>query len=339
MADVMHVIKKDMKEGSMVIKVESADDLWHLERMIGPGDTVKSRTMRKVSVKAGGEFAMSEKRPMVLAIEAEKLSFDETTGTLRITGKITEGPSDTKLSSYHTIAVEPGTVITVTKERGGASDMKRIKESAVRQPRILLCVMDREDADFALVSGRGISVIGKVECHDREDMDSYHAEVLKFLSNQQGYDALVVAGPGFEAGNMAKFARENDPKLAARIKVESASHTGINGINEVMRRSGERVLKESRIGAESRLVEEVLSRMKSDGLVTYGKAHVAGAISMGAVETLLVSREKMSEFEGLMEECEKMKGEVKVITADHSLGEQFLHLGGIAATLRFKTAY
>jgi stalled ribosome rescue protein Dom34 len=57
---------------------------------------------------------------------------------------------------------------------------------------------------------------------------------------------------------------------------------------------------------------------------------------MGAVETLFVSREKMSEFECLMEEAEKMKGDVRVITADHSLGEQFLHLGGIAAILRFR---
>jgi protein pelota len=332
----MHVIKKDYKEGSMVIRVENADDLWHLERIIGPGDTVKSRTMRKVSVKAGGEFAMSEKRPMVIAIEAEKLSFDETTGTLRITGKITEGPPDTKLSSYHTLAVEPGTVMTVTKKRWGASDMKRIKESSLRQPRILICVMDREDADFAMVSGRGISVIGKVECHDREDMDAYRAEVLKFLKNQQGYDVSVVAGPGFEAGNFLKYARENDRELGRRLVLEGASHTGINGINEVMRRSGERVLQESRIGSESRLVEDILGRIRADGLVTYGKAQVAKAIGVGAVGTLLVSREKMSEYEGLMQQCEEMKGDVKVITADHSLGEQFLHLGGIAATLRFR---
>lgn len=335
----MHVIKRDMRDGLMVLRMESADDLWHLERIIGPGDIVKGRTMRKVAVKAGGEFSMSEKKPMVLALAAEKLSFDETTGTLRITGKITEGPPDTKLSSYHTLAVEPGTVITVTKKRWGASDMKRIKESALRQPRILVCVMDREDADIAIVSGRGISVIGKVECQDREDMDAYRGEVLRFLQNQQGYDAAVVAGPGFEAGNFARFAREHDPKLAARITVESASHTGMNGINEVMRRSGERVLRESRIGTESRLVEEVLSRIKSQGLVTYGKAEVAKATGMGAVETLLVSREKMAEFEGLMQQCEGMKGDVKVITADHSLGEQFLHLGGIAAFLRFRTDY
>ena len=333
----MQVVKKDMRDGLMVLRMESADDLWHLERIVAPGDTVKSRTMRKVAVKAGGEFSMSEKRPMVLALQAEKLSFDETTGTLRITGKISEGPPDTKLSSYHTFAVEPGTVITVTKKRWGASDMKRIRESALRQPRILICVMDREEADFATVSGRGIAAIGRVECEDRENMDAYRSEVLKFLQNQQGYDVAVVAGPGFEAGNFVRYARENDRELGRRLTLESASHTGMNGINEVMRRSGERVLKDSRIGSESRLVEEVLGRIRADGLVTYGKAHVAKAVSMGAVETLLVSREKMSEFEGLMQQCEGMKGGVKVITADHSLGEQFLHLGGIAAILRFKT--
>ena len=60
---------------------------------------------------------------------------------------------------------------------------------------------------------------------------------------------------------------------------------------------------------------------------------------MGAVETLVVSREKLSEYEDMLELCEKMKGSVKMVTADHERGEQFLHLGGIAGLLRFRMEY
>ena len=317
----MRVIKKDMKHGVMVLKVEDSDDLWHLDHVLSAGDVVKTRTMRKVAVKAGGEFRLSEKKPMVLAVSLEKKGF-------------VEGPPETKLSSYHTMEVEPGTVLTVWKKSWGPAVMKRISDSGTRQPKVLLCIMDREEADIAAVSGTGIKILGHIECDDPEDRDAYHSDVLKFLSGQEGFGSVVVAGPGFEAGNFIKYARASG-KLP-NLLLESASHTGINGINEVMKRSGDRILRETRIGKESSLVEEVLSRISSGGLVEYGSAEVGKAIDSGAVETLIVSREKLSEFEGLMERCERMRGDVRLVTADHQAGEQFLHLGGIAALLRFR---
>ena len=121
----MRVIKKDMKHGVMVLKVEDSDDLWHLDHVLSAGDVVKTRTMRKVAVKAGGEFRLSEKKPMVLAVSLEKKGFDHTSGILRVSGKIVEGPPETKLSSYHTMEVEPGTVLTVWKKSWGPAVMKR----------------------------------------------------------------------------------------------------------------------------------------------------------------------------------------------------------------------
>ncbi len=332
----MKVVKRDMKHGVMVVKVEDSDDLWHLEHVIQPGDFVKTRTMRKVAVKAGGEFRMSEKKPMVLGLSVEKKGFDATTGLMRVTGKIVEGPPDTKLSSYHTIEIEPGTVITIGKKRWGTAVMKRVQESGTRQPKVLVCVIDREEADIALIGGTGIRMLGHIESEDPEDRDAYHSDVLKFMSGQEGFGSVVVAGPGFEASNLLKYARGKGVSFPVKVMLESASHTGINGINEVLKRSGDRILRETRIGRESEAVEEVLSRIKSDGLVEYGKAEVGKAIDMGAVEKLIVSRERISDYEHLMEKCERMRGAVRLVSADHQAGEQLLHLGGIAALLRFR---
>ena len=329
----MKIVKKDIKHGTIALKLQNADDLWHLQHLLQQGSLLKTRTMRKVAVKSGGEFRMSEKKPMVLTIEVEKTAFDDTTGTLKASGKIAEGPEDTKLASYHTMRIEPGTVVTVRKPHWAHSDMKRIKESETRQPKVLMCVMDRDEADVALVTGSGISSIGRVESHDTENKEPYRRELLEFMKGQTGYDALVVAGPGFEAANFAKFARENS---SLKPVVESCSSTGITGINEVMKKSGERVIRDSRIGQESELVERLMAGIKSDGMVTYGPAEVEKAIVAGAAETVLISREKVSAFEQLIERAEKMGSAVVFISADHTPGEQFLHLGGIAAFLRFR---
>jgi len=329
----MKIVKKDLKHGTIALKLQNADDLWHLQHILHKGSLLKTRTMRKVAVRSGGEFRMSEKKPMVLTIEVEKTSFDDTTGTLKVSGKIAEGPAETRLSSYHTMRIEPGAVVTVRKPHWASSDMKRIRDSETRQPKVLVCVMDRDEADVALVSGSGITAIGRIESHDPENKEPYRKELLDFLREQTGYDALVVAGPGFEAANFAKFARENS-KLAP--VVESCSNTGVTGINEVMKKSGERVIRDSRIGQESELVERLMAGIKSDGLVTYGPSHVKKAVEAGAAETLLVSREKTSEFEDLISTAEKMGSRIVFISADHTPGEQFLHLGGIAAFLRFR---
>ncbi len=333
----MRTLKKDLKHGRMTLKIENSDDLWHLDHILNEGDMIKARTMRKVAVKAGGEFRLSEKKPMVLTIQLEKSGFDENSGTLRLAGKIVEGPADTKLSSYHTMQIEPGIILTVGKKKWSMPAMKRINEAGTRESMILICVMDREEADIALVRGTGIKNLARIECDNPENREAYHKELLKFLIGQDGYSVIVIAGPGFEAGNLMKYVRKNNPDLASKCVSEGASHTGITGINEIMKKSGERILRDTRIGRESWLVEEVLSRIKTDGLVAYGKDEVKKAVEIGAAETLIVSREKISGFENLMETAEKMKSSVRLITADHSAGEQFLHLGGIAALLRFRT--
>jgi stalled ribosome rescue protein Dom34 len=40
-----------------------------------------------------------------------------------------------------------------------------------------------------------------------------------------------------------------------------------------------------------------------------------------------------------MDAEERMAGNVVIIAADHELGEQFLHLGGIAGFLRFRAEF
>ena len=59
---------------------------------------------------------------------------------------------------------------------------------------------------------------------------------------------------------------------------------------------------------------------------------------MGAIETVLVSDQKIKEqeVEKLLNSIENKGGKVEVISATHASGEQFHRMGGLGATLRFK---
>lgn len=331
----MKILSKDMKRNRIKLMVETLEDLWHLEHVMEAGDIVTAKTFRKTIVKKGGTFDYGEKKPMVLSIKVEKVEFQKNSDLLRVTGPIVEGPEDVQKRSYHSIQVGVNSVLTIEKTKWKSYHLERIKKARLRKPALLVCVLDREEADFAVVSERGIEMRARITNYEKENMEGYYKEIVSYLKKQE-FEFFVLAGPGFERENLSKFIKRNEKSLSSKIIVEHSSSTGINGVQEVVKKSANRILKETRVAKESKYVNEILKRIKTEGLVVYGAKETEKAVNLGAVETLFVSQERVRDFEKIMEAQEKLKGEIVIIGSDHELGEQFLHLGGIAGFLRFK---
>ncbi len=334
----MKTIKQDLRHGIVKLKVENLDDAWHLKKLLEPGDMLTARTVRKTTIKKGSEIKEGDRKPMVLTIEAEKMEYRPDMHTIRVTGKIKSGPEDVQMDSYHTISIEQGMMITVQKEWKNYQ-LERIRKAGGKKPLLFICVLDREEADFALLRESGIRMLGSVRSERTEEdikRQEYYSQIMETLMNQEA-ETIIVAGPGFERENLFNFLKEKDPGLAKRVSVEHADDTGKAGVQQVLKTSANRVLQETRIARETESVEEVMTRIKKEGLVAYGKQEISDAVRMGAVETLIVSEDKLEEFEKLMDEVERQRGQVTVISTEHESGEEFLGLGGIAALLRFRT--
>jgi len=334
----MKILNRDMREQKVKIQVESPEDMWHLERVLELGDFITSRTFRKASVKRGGEYEYGDKKPMVLTIKLEKMEFHRDSGVLRLSGPIVSGPEDVPMNSYHSMQVEEGSVLSVQKKRWKAHQLDRLEKAKVKRAMLLVCVLDREEADFAVLRESGVEMKAQIENYDRENMEKYYDKIIAYLRGQE-VQTIVLAGPGFERENLLRYVTAKDKDLARKIIIEHASATGMNGVQEVLKKSANRLLRETRVAREAGYVSEILKRMKTDGLVVYGPKETEKAVRMGAVETLFVSQEKVNEFEKLMDAEEKMAGAVVIIAGDHELGEQFLHIGGIAGFLRFRLEF
>lgn len=334
----MQIAKKDLKKGILSLKPQSLDDLWHLERVLEPGDLVRARTLRRVELRRGEEVIKGERRPVTLTLELEKIGFHPDTGKLRLAGKIREGPPDMPRGSHHTIQVEPDLLLTVQKA-WKKHHLDRLEKARIKEPLLLICTIDRDGADFAALKASGVEMLGSKRFKKvlgEEKREAFYQEIIKHLEAQTGYQAIILAGPGFEAENLLAHMKEKAPGLAAQVSLERASHTGRTGVQEVIKRSANRVLARSRVSRETRLVEELLAEMARDGKAVYGKGETEKALGMGAVETLLVSEQKVAEFEPLMEKAEAQRGKIVIISTTHEAGERFLSLGGIAGLLRFK---
>ncbi|VVB51869.1 eRF1 domain 1 [uncultured archaeon] len=151
----MRVLSRNIKSGYLKFEVENLDDLWFLAQVIQSGDAVKGKTERSIKgkddmVRSGG----GERLTVTLAVSVEEVEFKSEGDTLRIKGKITEGPEDViALGGHHTFVVEAGTVLSLEKKQWNETEINLIREAEkqAHRPKVAIAVIDEGEATVALI--------------------------------------------------------------------------------------------------------------------------------------------------------------------------------------------
>ena len=110
----MKILSHDFKKGPVRLLVTDKEDLWYLSHLIDPGDLVRGKTTRKIKI-GEGDNAKTVKKTLTLTVEAETIELDESGISLRVNGKVKEGPEDVPQDSYHAISLEDGIEFTLEK--------------------------------------------------------------------------------------------------------------------------------------------------------------------------------------------------------------------------------
>ncbi len=344
----MDIIKKH--KNTATIKATNNDDLWYLSHIIEPGDILRGRTLRKITL--GEDSKSAVKKAVYVSIVAERV--ENTDSGLRVSGKICEELEDVPKGSYHTLNIEEGTVFTLEKKQWLKYQLNRLEEaSAEKTGKIMIVVFDRDEAYFAMMQKYGFKMIsemkGKVQKKaDAEKVESnFFGEIAKQIEEydkRHNLGQIIIASPGFWREYVTK---EINDEIRKKVILATCSAAGKSGINEVIKRDEvKQALKNERAALEINIVEELLAEIGKGKLAAYGLKEVKEAVEMGAVRVLLVTdtlifkkREDGSYniIDEMMRNTEKMKGEVHVISSEHEGGKKLNGLGGIGALLRYKT--
>ena len=332
------------------------DDLWYLSHIIEPGDLIKGKTVRKIKI-GEKEQRRTEtvKKHIFLEIETDKTDFKE--DSLRISGKVRQGPEEVPKASYHTFSIEPHSTITITKEKWLNYQLKKLEEaSSFKPPSILICILDREEALFAISKRKGYELLATIEGEVQKKEDkviakgSFYEEIIQLLKEyvtRYKIQHVIVASPAFWKEDLMK--ETEGENLKSKIILATCSSVGENAINEVLKRPETReVLKQDRIAKEEETIEELLAEIKKNNLATYGMRETQKAADAGAVKILLVTDvmiQKTKEqgtydkIDDVMKTVDATKGEVHIISSEFEAGKKLDGLGGIAALLRYKLTY
>ena len=340
----MKVLKFE-KEKVAKLKIETLTDLWHLSRILEPEDFVKSKTLRNIFIERNGQKIKVGRKPMTLKISVEHVEYSKDGKTLRVHGKIVEGPEDVKLGSYHTIEISPGSVVEVEKPNGWKiSHLQRLKLAQQKQDSYLIVAVDYSTATFAKVDPAGVKILEEINnphpISEDKNEEFYKHVAKRFLELVDYFEKAMIVGPGFAKDHVMKIINSLNPSIAKKVFVGFVSSVHLPGVNEALKRYSEILLKKSRTAEEVQLLDEFFKQLSKGGLVAYGLKEVKKAVDLGAVKTLIISEDLMKDdaIEELARKVEEMGGNVEIISATHEEGEKFRRIGGVGAFLRFDTS-
>jgi protein pelota len=348
----MRLLKKEVGEGVLHLRIDSLDDLWTLRNLIAKGDRVTADTQRTAE-SAGDKVreAKMEKRGMRLGVRAESVEWHDFDDHLRVLGPIETGPQDH--GRFHTLVLRADGMDAVIEKRGPLQpwQLRQVEQAvaATSAPQVLLLAIDDTEAQFGLLKSYGLQLLGALPAGGQgkrhegaaKAKEQFYGEALKSLQafRPDARVPLVVLGPGWWRDEFLDFARAKAPAAVAGAVSEGTAHGGRTGLHEALRRGLlERVSRDHRVGQDTAAVQELLARIaKGDGTAAYGPADVQRAIAAGAAETLLVSDRIVREgqADALLQAAESARASVHVVSSSHEAGEQLDRMGGLAALLRF----
>jgi protein pelota len=344
----LKLLARDDEAGSVRLRLDSLDDLWHLRELVEPGDLATALTWRTADVDRKDERAKVEKRATTLTIRVETIEYQAFSNRLRLLGPIVEGQD---LAQYHTLAFEPGSEIALRKPKGFRPHHDaRIQEAveATARPLVTILAMEDNEAVVATLRQYGVQkmadvvghVSGKQYAPTKGEEHAFFDEIMLALRDYRPADApLLVLGPGFAKERFLQYARQKEPALVKGAALEATGQAGMAGVHEALKRgSVDRVSKDQRVAREAVLVERLMEAIGKDEPATYGAAETRRALEAGAVDVLLVADHLVREGAGeaLLDLARGMGSAAVIVSTLHEAGKRLDALGGVGALLRYR---
>jgi len=340
----MKILKLDKKHNFFNVMPETIDDLWTLNLILEKDDLIKSKTTRKYKMETG----KSEKITVIVKIALEKKNLDMTNKVLRLSGKVKEAKPEqyVDLNSYHSLDVLIGSIISVTKSKMIKLDfdlLDKAKEN-VFLPKIYLIVLDDDVATIAKVYDRKFKIISNIKARSsgkrmksEGNIKEYFSNILKVFENEK-YDAVIVAGPGFEKEHFQKYVQEKNIKNFNFTHVNSV---GITGLNELLNGGNvKNYLDKFRLQKDLELINKLFKEIAKDGLAVYGIDFIKNSLQTNALKELIISDKYFMNNYDLVRELlyslDKKGLKYHIISSDFDSGIKLDAIGGIAGFLFYK---
>lgn len=224
-----------------------------------------------------------------------------------------------------------------------------------------IVAIDRNEATLGLLEGKQIRVLqhmtsgvpGKTEkggqssaryARIREGMAKEFFRRVADAMKENFFDmkklkGIIVGGPG---PTKEDFLKEGQLVTALAEKVLAVKDIGYADPQalELIVEASRDVLAEQEITREKKILEDFFTKLgKHPEKTAYGLEKVSKALTMGAVDTLILSKKLgKSQIADLEEKARNISAKIELVSEETEEGIQFKNIGGIGAILRYQIA-
>lgn len=148
---------------------------------------------------------------------------------------------------------------------------------------------------------------------------------------------IIVGGPGTTKNNFVDGNYMNEQIKGKVLAIKDITYTNAFGLKELVDVSQD-VLTDTEVMEERKILQQFFETLgKSTNMVCYGMKNTKLALEMGAVGTLIVIDDIVSdsELEELTNLIEQTSGEIRLVTDKTPEGVQYKGLTGVGGILRY----
>lgn len=344
---VKNEIEHRSKKGSVEIIVEKTVDIYMLYNLVEAGDQIKTHTCRKIALEGTG---VQKKVTLLMEVKIEESVLNIEYSRLYFKGKILSEHENVKKGAYHTIEVELGSRLRITKSEWTAVSLEMLHKMQHTSFDMLFVILYEKVAEVLFfscgminrtqkIAGKGKGYRAVFECLERSIEGIKKVVVVAFEDDDKKQFSAQLAGFKGLAGHAKFFCYV---QLDRDMK-------GLNG-----RKLAAQVLTEPRYldMLRSPMLEDEVRKVslfnknfyKAPGLVCVGIDEVLDAVEYGAVKDVLItyethrglSLEDKDRLDSVISLAKSMGGSAVMIPEMHVVGQQLKDMGGIAANLKFE---
>ncbi len=349
---------KKLSASSTDIIPETIEDIVFLRSYIRSGDLVSAKTVRTIKIeKAFSRHAEKERKTVLITVKTEKVSFDNSFDLIKIIGPI-QAASDENITtgSTHTLEICPDTRFLLIKAEGQI-DFKLLQETTAYDQFILISV-DSLVAGIGKIIGSRVEYVAEVQSNyqgklydiKQESYSVFFKKILEVISPIfDDLSKIIVSGPGNLKLNLKNYI-ENIAGQREKLKIfvlEGIDTSGFDGIRMALNSEGFSNMMQDNFFSKARNhMNKIMSSLyRDDGLASALLEEIGRFSSMGASESLLISKDYLSRLEdekkltSIFSDITRYKGRIYFLDNKTNVGIQLESLGGIAVLLRYKIKY
>ncbi|GKY99987.1 hypothetical protein MPSEU_000952200 [Mayamaea pseudoterrestris] len=368
----MKLLKRQIKQkdgsGTILLRPETSEDLWHAFNLLQVGDLVRCTTVRKVVKESATGSTSSNKMRLMLTIQLQKVDFDPEVLQVRLSGPVTSENDNVRMGAMHTLTLELTQNFSIEKECWDQVFLDRIDEAVnpERQADIAAVVMQSGLAHVCLVTGALTIVKSRIETnipkkrtgssqHDKAITKFYEAVYRAILQHIDftKIKCILLGSPGFVKDDFYQYLLQESVRRDDRPFVENkskfvlckASSGHKHALEEVFADPGVMAqMSDTKFAQEVDVLQRFMKMMNDDpDRAYYGFDHVSKAHEQLAIESLLVTDELFRSsdvktrrlYVQLVESVRATGGKVFIFSSMHVSGQQLQQVSGVAALLRY----